>query len=233
MARARLLKPSFFTNDRLSALPTHARLLFQGLWCVADREGRVEDRPARLKVEILPYDKVNVDRLLSLLDDAGFIQRYESDGRRLIQVLAFAKHQSPHVREPESILPAPCEPSAELVLGTDEHGTGPAVPIAVTETVTVPSQLLSFDEELRGLRGYRPTASFYDKVIERYFSLDLHEEAIKMRGWVEEQPEKNATCTTARVLGWLKRAYESTPAPSKNGARSDLNPHGQKFEVVK
>jgi len=33
-----------------------ARLLYPGLWMLADREGRLEDRPLRIKAEILPYD---------------------------------------------------------------------------------------------------------------------------------------------------------------------------------
>ena len=44
MARARLLKPGFFTNEDLCELPAFGRLLFAGLWTIADREGRLEDR---------------------------------------------------------------------------------------------------------------------------------------------------------------------------------------------
>ncbi|MDF5919710.1 hypothetical protein P4133_09415 [Pseudomonas aeruginosa] len=43
-----------------------------------------------------------------MLDDlakAGFIHRYEAAGVKLIQVLNFAKHQTPHVREQASSLP--------------------------------------------------------------------------------------------------------------------------------
>ena len=43
--RTRLLKPGFFMNEELARLPVRARLLFAGLWCLADREGRLEDRP--------------------------------------------------------------------------------------------------------------------------------------------------------------------------------------------
>ena len=143
MARARLLKPSFFTNDRLAELPPVGRILFAGLWCIADREGRLEDRPTRIKAEILPYDRANVDALLGGLETAGFIERYESEGHRYIQVLAFAKHQSPHMREPVSTIPAPGEHCA----ATAFSGTGPAVtpfpfpvtpnPIPDPEAVTV------------------------------------------------------------------------------------------------
>lgn len=39
MARARNIKPSFFKNEDLADLNPFDRLLFIGLWCLADREG--------------------------------------------------------------------------------------------------------------------------------------------------------------------------------------------------
>lgn len=124
MPRARLLKPGFFTNSELGRLPMAARLVFQGLWCVADREGRLVDDPARLKVEILPYDKVNVDRLLASLHEAGFIVRYESGGRRFIQVVNFKKHQRPHVREVPSTIPGMAQAPTEHAQGASEAAPG-------------------------------------------------------------------------------------------------------------
>lgn len=117
MARARNLKPSFFTNDKLSEIDPLGRLLFAGLWTIADREGRLEDRPKRIKAEILPYDDANTDKLLLDLQAAGFILRYSVNGGRYIQVLAFTKHQNPHVREGPSTIPAPDKHSASTVPG--------------------------------------------------------------------------------------------------------------------
>lgn len=108
MARMRMLKPGFFSNDQLAKVSPLGRLLFQGLWCLADKEGRLEDRPARIKAEVLPYDKARVDQLLGTLAELGFIERYEIDGRKFIQVVKFKKHQSPNVKEAESTIPAPC-----------------------------------------------------------------------------------------------------------------------------
>ena len=45
MARARNIKPGFFRNADLVEMPIEARLLFIGLWTLADRSGRLEDRP--------------------------------------------------------------------------------------------------------------------------------------------------------------------------------------------
>lgn len=119
MARARNLKPSFFTNDVLAEIDPLGRLLFQGLWCLADRSGRLEDRPKKIKAELLPYDACDVDSLLDALAEHEFILRYESDGKRFIQVIKFCKHQNPHVKEAASSIPAPDSHSACTVQEQD------------------------------------------------------------------------------------------------------------------
>lgn len=94
-------------NEVLGALPPLARLLFQGLWCCADREGRLEDRPTRIKTEVLPYDACDVSAMLDDLSRCGFVDRYEVSGRRYIQVVGFTKHQPIHPHETRSLLPPP------------------------------------------------------------------------------------------------------------------------------
>lgn len=109
MARSRNIKPGFFRNEDLVELPYETRLLFIGLWTVADREGRLEDRPKRIKMELFPADDLNIDTCLDQLADRGFIVRYGSGDARYIQVSAFNKHQNPHQKEQASTIPAPDE----------------------------------------------------------------------------------------------------------------------------
>lgn len=123
MARARNIKPGFFKNEVLAELHPLARILFIGLWTLADREGRLEDRPKRIKAECLPYDDCDVDAFLWDLHRAGFILRYEVSGGRYIQILKFKEHQSPHFKEPPSVIPAPEESSASLVQAPDQPST--------------------------------------------------------------------------------------------------------------
>lgn len=106
MARMRTIKPGFFQNDVLAEVEPLGRILFAGLWTIADRAGRLEDRPKRIKIEILPYDNCDVDGLLDDLASKGFITRYESGGTRYIQINNFGKHQSPHQKEPDSVIPS-------------------------------------------------------------------------------------------------------------------------------
>lgn len=107
MARSRNIKPSFFKNEHLIDLQPLDRLLFIGLWTLADREGRLEDRPRRIKIELFPGDTYDVDVGLDNLEGKGFIERYEVDSEQYIQVEAFTKHQKPHHKEIASDIPAP------------------------------------------------------------------------------------------------------------------------------
>lgn len=106
MARARNIKPSFFTNDDLVELPFETRLLFIGLWTLADREGRIVDRPKKIKMEIFPSDDVDCDASIRMLEERGFIERYTFGSHKVIEVMKFGKHQSPHSTERDSAMPS-------------------------------------------------------------------------------------------------------------------------------
>lgn len=108
MARARNIKPGLFKNEVLVELPVFCRLLFIGLWTLADREGRLEDRPKRIKLELFPYDSDDTDAAIKALADSGFIERYEVAGNKVIQIVNFIKHQAPHGTEKDSKLPDSC-----------------------------------------------------------------------------------------------------------------------------
>jgi hypothetical protein len=105
MARARNIKPGFFKNYDLADLGPHSQLLFAGLWCLADKEGRLEDKPRFIKAEVFPYYEADVNGELTKLEQCGFIVRYEAEGMRLIQIAKFTEHQSPHHTEKSSVLP--------------------------------------------------------------------------------------------------------------------------------
>jgi len=108
MARSRNIKPGFFINEDLAECGIDGQMLFAGLWCWADREGRLEDRPKRLKAQILPFhDGIDVDALLTCLHEQKLIVRYHAEENSYIQIVNFKKHQNPHQNETPSTIPAP------------------------------------------------------------------------------------------------------------------------------
>jgi hypothetical protein len=107
--RIRSIKPEFFKDDKLADLAPVTRILFAGLWCLADCEGRLADRPRQIKAEALPYDDCDVDAALQSLHDGGFIQRYQVGDKRVILIVNFKRHQRISGKEAatKSELPAP------------------------------------------------------------------------------------------------------------------------------
>lgn len=115
--RARNIKPGFFSNDELAECTALARLLYIGLWCCADREGRMEDRPRKIKGCVFPFDdssECNIEQLLGELISAGFIVRYEVDGRKYIDIPTFSQHQRPHKHEKKSDVPRRVESTTKV-----------------------------------------------------------------------------------------------------------------------
>ena len=110
MARARNIKPSFFKNELLGEADPLLGLLFISLWTLADKSGRLEDRPLRIKAETFPYrEGIDINGYLTQLLSLGFIDRYKAvcSGKEIsvIEIVNFTKHQTPHSTEKPSELP--------------------------------------------------------------------------------------------------------------------------------
>jgi len=134
MARARNIKPSFFQNEELGELSPIERLFFIGLWTVADYKGCVELRPKRLKVQILPYDDCDIEKIVINLDKSGVIRNYSVQGVRYIKIINFERHQNPHKNEREAGSDIPdisteslcCNGNGSIEINPEQDGTDPA-----------------------------------------------------------------------------------------------------------
>jgi len=107
---ARNVKPALFKNELLGQEDPILTLLFVGLWCLADEQGILEDRPLRIKAELFPYrESLDVNRYLTDLERLEFINRYQVGPGKFILVVNFRKHQNPHHTEKKSTFPKPRE----------------------------------------------------------------------------------------------------------------------------
>lgn len=121
--RARNLKPSFFESDRVGSLPLMHRLLLEGLWCIADRMGRLEDRPLKIKGDIFRFDsftEAEIDAALDNLSAKRFALRYQVGGNRYVWVRTFLTHNRPHENEATSIIPRHPEDTNPEALSTKD-----------------------------------------------------------------------------------------------------------------
>lgn len=107
MGRIRAMRPDFFMDEETAVLHPDAQLLLLGLATLADRDGRLEDRPVRIKACLFPYRDVDVAAHLRKLEEAGQVVRYEADGVRCIFLVHFGRDQKPHPKETSYGLPSP------------------------------------------------------------------------------------------------------------------------------
>lgn len=145
MARSRNIKPSFFDHDGLADNSPIGRLLFIGMWTIADYKGELEWRPKRVKAQLLPYDDCDIEELAINLEKSGFIRFYSVQGVRYVHVVNFNKHQNPHKNERDkgsdipSIEQSDTEEDSQVIenkeveinrdnieINRDKNGTAPA-----------------------------------------------------------------------------------------------------------
>lgn len=191
MARARNIKPGFFKNYDLADLGPHAQLLFAGLWCLADKEGRLKDQPRLIKAEIFPYYEVDVNGELTKLERLAFIDRYEVDGMAIIQVANFVEHQSPHHTEKASTLPCKDEKQAAKPMPeplTDIHGD-----------LTV---------NLQNYNGGNPS----DSLIHR-FTDSLIPDSLKPDSLIAENFQEQPLATAVAIAPKKNKSAEDLPNP--------------------
>ena len=154
MARTRSIKPGFFRNEILASLPYQDRLLFAGLWTIADRDGRLEDRPLRIRVDIFPYDhEIDIEGCLVRLAAHNFIQRYQVGENKYICIPSWRKHQSPHLKEQPSTIQAPDMHGASTSLAHPST-LPPYIPSTLKpETESEPRMRQEFDDQWQSLKS--------------------------------------------------------------------------------
>lgn len=147
--RIRSIKPEFWRSDDIAALPISARLLFIGLWSYVDDNGVGSDRLPSIVADLFANDlvedtaetlrRVNAD--LTQIQNAGLIERYEANGKPLLYITNWKKHQL--VRNPSKGNEYPLPPG--VLENPTDSGADPA------QSLRRPSALEG--EQGRGNRG--------------------------------------------------------------------------------
>ena len=195
-----------FTDEDIGDLSFEARWLFAGLFTQADREGRLEDRPRKLKVEVMPYDTVNIEHLLRELTEARFITRYEAEGKRYIHIRTFWKHQHFHIKEPPSTLPeppAPCENGASTVQAPVPPARRGREGVGREGKEKLEASAASTGQDSASPPGFLPE-EFLQRVEQdpAYQGIEVRRVYAKMLFWCREHGKE---VNEGRLINWLNR----------------------------
>jgi len=191
--RARNIKPGFFENEKLSELDPIARILFAGLWCYADREGRFEWRLKRIKALILPYDDVDITSTIHALTLSGFVIKYKKDDISYGYLPNFKKHQNPHCHEAQSKIPeynqCLCEHSECTVHVSEKPEVARLIPDS--------GSLIADSGSLIAPKTENPLSATADPVAQKLKNLKISKEAVQEKIKIEYQ----------KALPFLKEKY--------------------------
>lgn len=92
-----MIDPEFFLDDEIAELNFQTRLLYIGLWGLADDAGVIEERIRYIKAQIFPYDDFITDDIFQMIEkliDYRKLVRYEVTGRSYLFLLNFHQHQN-------------------------------------------------------------------------------------------------------------------------------------------
>lgn len=246
-----MIKPSFWKNEALADLGPWHRLLFIGLWGLADREGRLEDRPRRIQAEVFPYDEgLDVDAMLFDLAEAEFAVRYQEAGARYIWLPTFEKHQRPHVSEPASVIPTFDGTTEKVVLATEKvvpptekfvtNGTlrtrsgtlrtEKAESAALAKTATATTALavsspavLTFPTIGAAGKSWPLTQKQLDEWAELYPTLNVLAEMRQALAWIGVHPDRRKTPGGMGrfCVRWLNKSADRKVAPTLGSSKAD------------
>ena len=158
--KIRNLNAKSLTDEDVVGLSWQGRLVWAYLPCYADREGRLDDKPASLRMEMLPDNpEVDLDEMFNEFQRLGFITRYQVGGKSYVQIKSWSRYQKPYPREPASSRPGP---NGELPENQADLEDLPDVNPISFEGGYVPSLVLT-DESGAGVSGPQPQAPEFDR----------------------------------------------------------------------
>lgn len=97
MARIRSIKPEYWTDEKTGKLKLQERLLFIGLWNIADDQGCLKSGTGYIKGQLFPYDEeLRIDTVkswLTSLINARLIVPFTFKGEGYYFIRTFEDHQ--------------------------------------------------------------------------------------------------------------------------------------------
>lgn len=98
MPRNRMIKPEFWTDEKVGRVSPIARLMFIGLWNLADDYGVVKGNPVYVKSQLFAYDErvisSEVAEWIESLCTTGMLHRFTIRDEQLLYITNFRKHQT-------------------------------------------------------------------------------------------------------------------------------------------
>ena len=222
MAKSRMLRPEFWTDEKVVSLSPLARLLFLGMWNYACDNGHLDESILQLKMRVLPAESCDTAELLEEVIASGMVVRTNgclkivnlADKQPLdLRFLVFCEHcehdeQARYKKEDKkpsrgsraSVTRAtPVVPSSARRSG-DGDGDGDGDGKRVRGRVRSPERPLGQD--------WQPNDRHHDYA--RKHNLDLDREAFRFRHHAAANDRRQRDWNAA-FSSWLDKARDFSP----------------------
>ena len=91
--RKRIIDPEFFLNGDIAKTDYKTRLLYIGLWTLADDYGVLENDIEKIRIQIFPYTRSSVKTNIDTLVRAKKLIPYTMDEKNYFWIKNFVKYQ--------------------------------------------------------------------------------------------------------------------------------------------
>ncbi len=127
MARIRNIKPEFFRHEALQDLEAahpgaYIMLTYIALWTQSDKNGVFAWKPRTMRLDILPFLQIDIEKNLQILLEAGYIQTFENQENKYGFIPTFTRHQVLPTKE--KIAPSKYPPPPGTAPAQSQHITG-------------------------------------------------------------------------------------------------------------
>lgn len=212
----RLLKESICRSEEIDSLSWLEEVLFYRLIVSCDDFGRFDARTKIIKGHCFPLKDItekDIDKALYKLSSVGLIRVYEAQGRPILQLVTWERHQT--VRAKKSKYPSYDENCKQMYSDdcndTIKHESGKDMCYEPTE----PDQPPVITLQLNTGEEYPITREDVDRWSELYPAVDIMQELRKMKGWCMDNPKKRKTKNgIKRFIGsWLSKEQDKGGTP--------------------
>jgi hypothetical protein len=245
MPRIRTIKPEFWLNEELAALPEHARLLAIALLNYADDTGCFLANPNLVRAACFPFEDHSKNVLGSLqeLSQIGYVEIRDCDGKAIGRVCKFNDHQRIDKPQKSKLMPifdafpreignsknvprtfqersknSPrLEEEREREREREEEGEREDISSVVSED-RKPEPVYS-DSPVFACDGdvktWQPTQRQVEAWQQAYPQVDVAAELRKAAAWVTSNRRKTAKGMPRFVNGWLARTTDKSTGPPR------------------
>lgn len=248
MSRIRTVKPEISRHELLFEAEKKTKLPIRFAWTmmfgICDREGRFRWRSRQLKLDVLPYDDVDFEKILNTFVEYGFIKKYTVDGEAYGCIPSWHKHQTINIREAQSCLPSDdladagnagkiSSNSLHVHAHGEEEGKGREEEGEDFSTAPQASPCV-IDIPLIDKSDFAVTQKLIEEFAELYPAVDIMQQLKNYKGWCLANPTKRKTRRgiLKSINTWLadkqdkgggNANYQRTSGQSKMDAFTEIN----------